>query len=125
MLRAFRDVRPGGRAVCEAGGRTMTTPRYVAVKVGDQYVMQRKDASHQTACSTVAALGVAMTLLGFKRRTLPGALIAAGGIMLLSSGATGCNPIASLLRVKRERRAPDDPFGPSIHHEAQATQKPA
>ena len=105
----------------------MGTPRYVAVKVGDQYVMQRKDAAHAANCSVLAAGGIVLTLFGLRRRSLPGVVLTGAGIALIASGAKGCNPIESLLRGRRSRRAPDDPFGASTQHDTppKPSQKPS
>jgi hypothetical protein len=105
----------------------MATPRYIATKVGDRYVLQRKDPAHAANCSLMAAGGVALALWGLGRRSLPGALVAAAGVMLAYGGATGCNPIEELLKPKSRRRPPGETVGPSSQHGAAvaASQRPA
>jgi hypothetical protein len=74
----------------------MSTPRYVAVKVGDQYELQRQDADGMVAdpsCGACVGGGSIWALYGLWRGGIIGTAIAAGGAGLVYYGLTGRNPL--------------------------------
>ena len=101
----------------------MTAPRYVATKVGNEYVIRRVDAEHRANAVTAVAAGLMLGAIGLSRRSLPGLGMLAGGIGLAYYGWTGKNPLAALKRGC----CPALPEGAASHaHDdtAQATQTP-
>jgi hypothetical protein len=101
----------------------MATPTYVATKVGDQYVLVRKDEPKQQHLWGLA--GGALLLFGFTRRNYAGlALMLAGGAMICR-GITGVSPWYRFVAPKAtsdhpdrcERRdKSDDEAGPTFQH---------
>ena len=74
-----------------------TTPRYVAKKVGDHYVVQRKDPACAGENTLFAAVGGVLALCGFVRGGPLGWLAVFGGASMICRGVTGKNPFARLL----------------------------
>ncbi|MDB5294386.1 MAG: hypothetical protein JWO31_369 [Phycisphaerales bacterium] len=74
----------------------MSTPRYVAVKVGDDYELRRVDAEYCNRTGTCAAAGFLIGVLGLSRKSFRGLLVAAGGFGMTYYGMTGRDPLAAL-----------------------------
>src|SRR5688500_15281608 len=101
----------------------MATPTYVATKVGDQYVLIRRDEPTQQHLWGLA--GGALLLFGFTRRNYARlALMLAGGAMICR-GITGVSPwyrfvapkATSGQAVRRDHRGqPDDEARPTFQH---------
>ena len=104
----------------------MAAPRYVAKRVGDQYVLQRQDSTG--ACQDVlfASIGGVLALCGFVRGGLLGWLAFFGGASMISRGMAGRNPFCGVLATAgRARDDAADP-GPSHQNDARPTlQSPA
>ena len=108
----------------------MSTPTYVATKVGDRYVMIPRDTPEQQPLWGVA--GGLLLLLGFTRRSLPGlAMMLVGGAMV-SRGVTGLSPWYRYIapRPAKDRGAAERPGGergPSYRdeEEAHSSQEPS
>lgn len=76
----------------------MNAPRYVATKVGNDYVIRRVDAEYRANAVTAVAAGMVLGAIGLSRRSLPGLGLLAGGIGLAYYGWTGKNPLSMLKR---------------------------
>ncbi len=71
----------------------MTTPRYVARKVGDQYVLVREDLHRLNPNDWITLAGGAVVLHGalkMVRQSIGSLAIMIGGGMLMYRGITGC-----------------------------------
>ena len=79
----------------------MATPRYVAKKVGDQFVLQRKDATGDCQDILWASVGGILTLCGLVRRGSLGWLAVFGGASMICRAVTGKNPFCNLLNQPR------------------------
>ena len=92
----------------------MATPHYVAKKVGDKYVMVRKDCEPKVdlAC---ALLGTFLLWRGVRRRGFLGGVSALAGALALFRGLTGHLPLCG--RRSESRRRPPRSAGPSFQHE--------
>jgi hypothetical protein len=98
----------------------MAAPRYVAKKVGDQYVLQRQDSTG--ACQDVlfASVGGVLALCGFVRGGVLGWLALFGGASMVCRGMTGRNPFRGMLACSPGGAACADP-GPSHQNDARPT----
>ncbi len=102
----------------------MAAPRYVAKKVGDQYILQRRDSAG--ACQDVlwSAVGGVLTLCGFVRGGLLGWAAFFGGASMMCRGVTGRNPFCGI--AARPPREGTGRAGPSHQNDARpTTQMPA
>ena len=72
----------------------MATPRYVAAKVGDQYVLQRRDPAAAAEDTLWASVGGVVAFCGFVRGGLLGWSAVFGGATMICRGVTGKNPFA-------------------------------
>ena len=101
----------------------MSTPRYVAVKVGDDYELRRMDADYRSKADTMAAAGFLLGVLGLARKSLPGLVVAAGGFGLAYCGYTGRDPL-KLVRKQADKWLPQG--SPSHQHDdaAPSSQQP-
>ncbi len=104
----------------------MTTPSYVAKKIGDQYVLVRGGAKQLSSSDWLAIAGGALTFMGVKRmlRRSPGSLLimVAGGALIYQ----GLKGSIHAGRAKKDYRGnPND--APSYPHDDQAKspQQPA
>lgn len=73
-------------------------PRYVAKKVGDQYVLVRDDAPARIWRAAAVAAGVGLIGSAARQRGLSSLLVAAAGASLAYYGATGRSVLDLLLR---------------------------
>ena len=96
----------------------MSAPRYVAKKVGDAYVLQRRDATGNCQDVMFASLGGVLALCGFVRGGLLGWAAVFGGASMICRAITGKNPYCNLL--KPTQRNYWDP-GPSHQNDARPT----
>jgi hypothetical protein len=96
----------------------MVTPRYVAKKIGEEYVLQRADPAGVIEDMFYAALGGVLTLSGLHRRGPLGWLAAFAGGSLICRGVTGRNPFSRLL-ASRLSNSLD--AGPSHQNDARST----
>lgn len=102
----------------------MNAPRYVAVRVGNEYEIRRVDAEYRSNATTCVAAGLLLGAIGLSRRTLPGLVMLAGGIGLSYYGWTGKNPLKA---IGCTACGPATPEGsPSFQHEdaSRSTQQP-
>jgi hypothetical protein len=97
----------------------MVAPRYVAKRVGDQYVLQRHDT--QACCQDVgwSAVGGVLMLTGWVRGGPLGWLAFFGGASMVCRGVTGKNPFERML-ARAEQRNYREP-GPSHQNDARPT----
>jgi len=97
----------------------MNAPRYVAVRVGNDYEIRRVDAEYRTNATTCVVAGLLLGAIGLSRRNLPGLALLAGGIGLSYYGWTGKNPLQALGCSACEPAAPE---GSASHqHDAVST----
>lgn len=95
----------------------MSTPRYVAKKVGGDFQLVRSDATHQISLSILTLCGAGLVLGGLARRSPGGAALGVLGVGLVYAGMTGRNPIADLLQkaaVLSDNPGPSDQHGKRI-----------
>ena len=93
----------------------MVAPRYVAKRVGEDYQLVRQDSAECAACYTYSLAGGALALMGLRRRTLPGLILAAIGGTLIYRGITGQSPLGFLETQTEEGRAGN--LAPSYQHD--------
>jgi hypothetical protein len=79
------------------------TPRFVAKKVGDQYVIERKDPAAVRADLLWASLGGVLVVSGFARGGPLGLLAKFVGGSMICRGVTGKNPFSRLCCDPRAR----------------------
>ena len=102
----------------------MAAPRYVAKKIGDQYVLQRQDSTG--ACQDVvwASVGGVLALCGFVRGGVLGWLAFFGGASMIWRGTTGRSPFCGM--AGSAAREGSGRAGPSHQNDARpTTQMPA
>ena len=102
----------------------MNTPRYIAVKVGNDFEICRIDSGYRTNAVTAVAAGILLGAIGLSRRSVPGLALLAGGIGLSYYGWTGKNPLNA---VRGKMCGPAVPEGAASHaHDgtSHATQVP-
>lgn len=90
----------------------MTTPRYVARKVGDQYELVRENSrTAEESPMPWIVIGEAVTLYGFSRRSFWGLAMMLLGGALIYRGVAKRSPL-DLLRIPRQpltaQPAPDE-----------------
>jgi hypothetical protein len=85
----------------------MSTPRYVAVKVGDEFQFRRVDADHRMKVGTAVGGGVVLTYVGLRRASLGGLILAATGAGLVYYGCTGRNPVNALKKLSGKLALPE------------------
>lgn len=100
----------------------MSVPRYVAKKVGDQYVLQRRDSDGTCQDVLFASVGGVLALAGFVRGGLLGRLALLGGGTMIYRGVTGRNPFCNVLAGTSRRADRSDP-GASHQNDARPTQQ--
>ena len=100
----------------------MAAPRFVAKKVGDQYVLQRRDTEGTCQDVTFAALGGVLALTGFVRGGPLGWAALLGGGTLIFRGVTGRNPFCGAL-ASSSRRADRADAGASHQNDARPTRQ--
>ena len=98
----------------------MAAPRYVAKRVGDQYVLQRQDSTGTCQDVLFASVGGVIALCGFVRGGLLGWLALFGGASMICRGMTGGNPFCGVLTRDGSPSDATDP-GPSHQNDARAT----
>jgi hypothetical protein len=97
----------------------MSAPRYVAKKIGDAYVLQRKDTKGNCQEVLFSSVGGVLALCGFVRGGLLGWLAMFAGGSMIWRGVTGRNPFCNAL-CTRQRNYWEDP-GPSHQNDARPT----
>jgi hypothetical protein len=97
----------------------MATPRYVAKKIGDQYVLQRKDPTGAVQDVLFAALGGVVTLCGLHRRGPLGWFAVFTGASMICRGVTGNNPFCRMAACRPQLASLD--AGPSHQNDARST----
>lgn len=102
----------------------MAAPRYVAKKIGDQYVLERKDTAARCEDALFASVGGVLALCGLVRGGFLGKLAMFAGGSMIWRAVSGKNPFA---RVCCGGEAPDvRNAGPSHQNDARSTsQAPA
>ena len=98
----------------------MAAPRYVAKKIGDQYVLQRQDLTGTCQDVMWASVGGVLALCGFVRGGLLGWLAFFGGASMICRGMTGRNPFCSARGACGTQSNAADP-GPSHQNDARPT----
>ncbi|HEV2296771.1 MAG TPA: YgaP-like transmembrane domain [Tepidisphaeraceae bacterium] len=93
----------------------MTTPTFVARKVGDKYILVPKDSLTQRPIWTLA--GALLLLFGFTRRSNGGFLMMIAGGAVTYRGITGVSPWYRFFcpKARREQVGASD-VGPSYQH---------
>lgn len=105
----------------------ISTPHYVAKKVGDEYQIVRDDPAGRLELPVFTIGGTAMILFGFARRGIFGGLMALGGAAMIYRGVQGewplCNDDA-LSRRKASKASSE--ASPTHQHDGNApdTQRP-
>ena len=98
----------------------MSAPRFVAKKVGDQYILERKDPAAQQEDLLWASLGGVLSLCGFVRGGPLGWLALFAGGSMICRAVTGKNPFCGMgacdLGANRGSMA-----GPSHQNDARPT----
>jgi hypothetical protein len=102
----------------------VASPRYIAVKEGDQYELRRVDAAFRLQTACFSAAGGLLIATGLSRRSLPGVAMAVAGAGLLYYGATGRNPLHDIHMATAKRDAPCRDGGPSHQHDAGVRSSP-
>lgn len=104
----------------------MSTPRYVAKRIGNEYRIVRTDAQGVASNSGLIAAGAVTALLGLRRGGLFGWAAAFTGAGLAYYGMTGTNPLARLQGLWASQRRTAQETGPSHQHDerARSRQKP-
>ena len=98
----------------------MAAPRFVAKKVGDQYVLERTDPAAAREDLLFASVGGVLARCGFVRGGVLGWLALFGGASMVCRGVTGKNPFCGLTACDADaRRAPE--AGPSHQNDARPT----
>ena len=95
----------------------MATPRYVAKRVGDQYVLQRRDPAAVGEDFLWSSVGGVLALTGFVRGGPLGWLAVFGGASMICRGVTGKNPFAGFCSSSFCAEEP----GPSHQNDARPT----
>ena len=93
----------------------MSTPRYVAVKVGDEFQFRRVDADYRLKVGAAVGGGVVLSYIGLRRASLGGLLLAATGAGLAYYGCTGRNPVNALKKLGGKLARPEG--SPSYLHD--------
>jgi hypothetical protein len=93
----------------------MSTPRYVAVKVGDEFQFRRVDADYRMKVGTAVGGGLVLSYVGLRRASFGGLLLAATGAGLVYYGCTGRNPVKAVRRFSQQLAAPEG--SPSHQHD--------
>ena len=99
----------------------MATPHYVAKRVGDKYVMVRKDCEPRVELS-FALLGTLLLWRGVRRGGVLGALVAFAGAAAVFRGWAGHLPWHSRHGETRRRLSRSAP-GPSFQHDVRPQQQ--
>jgi hypothetical protein len=96
----------------------MAAPRYVAKKVGDAYVLQRRDAVAESQDVLFASVGGVLALCGLVRGGLLGKVALLAGGSMICRAVTGRNPFAGLLHEPSQNYFDS---GPSHQNDARPT----
>lgn len=97
----------------------MATPRFVAKRIGDQYVLQRRDSDGARQDVLFASVGGVLALCGFVRGGPLGWLAFFGGASMICRGMTGRNPFCAANPCDRANRT--SLAGPSHQNDARPT----
>jgi uncharacterized membrane protein len=101
----------------------MGTPHFVAKKIGDQYVLQRRDPAAAGEEVLWASVGGVLALCGLVRGGPLGWLAVCGGATMIYRGVSGRNPFCRVCDTGAKGEG--DP-GPSHQNDARPTaQTPA
>ena len=101
----------------------MKTPRYVAKRVGRDYVLVRVDTGEVMQRVGIATGGLLMLGWGASHRGLTGALASVAGAALAYYGWTGQNPLELIRKSSPPQGSPSD--APSYrHHGERSAQMP-
>jgi len=90
------------------------SPRYVAKKTGDKYVMVRQD--QPAACAGWTAGGALLAMAGLARGGISGGIAALAGGAMLYRGITGRNPLEGIMELGAQSDLEQD-RGPSYQHD--------
>lgn len=99
----------------------MATPRYVAKKIGDQYVLQRQDSAAVCQDVLFASVGGVLALTGFVRGGPLGWLAVFGGAAMVCRGMTGRSPFCGTSASSADRANRTGLTGPSHQNDARPT----
>lgn len=101
----------------------MSTPTYLAVKVGDNYELRRIDPAHQMKQAAITASGALLSAIGFSRRSPLGIGLGLAGAGLVYFGLSGRNPVKDISFFSRR---PQQARGASHQNDevAQSSQRP-
>lgn len=95
----------------------MTTPTYIAKRIGDDYKIIRTDTEGVVLSSLTAVGGGLLVLNGLLRGGIINKLLAIAGGGIAYYGLTGNNPITQIKEAFAGRLGGDDQHGPSFQHD--------
>ena len=104
----------------------MAKNRFVAKKVGDQYVLMPQSPEAVAASAGWAIGGGLLALMGISRRSIPGLAIAAVGGGMIYRGVTGRDPLQAVRNLLNCETCGSASDTPSYQHdiEGRSTQMP-
>lgn len=95
----------------------MITPRYVAKRVGNDYVLVRVDTPELANRLGITAAGVLLLGWGARHRGISSAIATIAGAAIAYRGWTGKNPLDLLPKIRQTLIGGDDPSqAPSYPH---------
>jgi hypothetical protein len=97
----------------------MTTPTYIAKRVGNDYKIIRTDTEGVVLSSLTAVAGGLLVLNGLLRGGIFNKLLAIAGGGIAYYGLTGNNPITQIQEAFSGRSGGGEEHGPSFQHDEQ------
>jgi hypothetical protein len=97
----------------------MTTPRYVAKRIGNDYKFVRSD-TEGVVLSSLMTLGGSLLVLKGLRGGLFNRIIGLSGAAIIYYGLTGKNPVTALEEAISSSHPLSRERGPSFQHDAQS-----
>jgi hypothetical protein len=91
----------------------MTTPRYVARKVGDRYELVRQDPAEAAAGGLYATMGGMVAFCGLVRGGLLGKLAMVTGGCLIYRAVTGRDPVDGVVRWLQQGQGDGAGYSPT------------
>src|SRR5258706_16440521 len=96
----------------------MTTPTYIAKRIGNDYKIIRTD-TEGVVLSSLTALGGGLLMLNSLRGGLINKLLGIAGAGIAYYGLTGKNPIEAIQQAIGAKPASNQEHGPSFQHDEQ------
>ena len=94
----------------------MTTPTYIAKRVGNDYKIIRTD-TEGVVLSSMTALGGGLLMLNGLRRGLINKMLGIAGAGIAYYGLTGKNPIEAIQEFFSPQQGQGEEHGPSFQHD--------